>query len=490
MGIVTTSKGTVSFQGKIVGESEVNGVKVYEIQGASSESVTVTPTNGSSLTMFDLDGQPVGTGAGTYPVNVQNDSLMEISFCADQCVSTLTIRPKSPKWQITESHNTGGTVSLSETEVSNGGEVTVTATPSGGYKISQITVNGQNVSFAPTGHTWAITNITQDINVVVSFVADTVYYVVRSGAINPSQSAGSISITDPVVASGGSSQVTCRAFSGYVIQSIQVNGISQTVTDPYVTIFTISSITEDKVVTMTLISGAPPATTYSVTTQIQAGLGTVSASPNSGIASGGSSNISVVPNSGYEIVDVYINNVPQTDVVNKLSYSKTITNITSNQTVRASFRLITPYALFSMISGGNNTGTTLQIVGYENNTNKTNLIASQVLTKNGSGASLPFTITYATDDAQIATNYSNGLQTLNRFYRYYNARIDTFSLSATNAQFRVLLQNYNGECWSGVCKTISFAMSAGSGAYKVVFSNTSGGTAENLAYCQIYIIKP
>ena len=67
-------------------------------------------------------------------------------------------------------NNTGGTVTVSETSVQQGGAVTVTINPDSGYTIDSVVDNKNNVpSEAINKNTYTIQNVTENHNITVTF---------------------------------------------------------------------------------------------------------------------------------------------------------------------------------------------------------------------------------------------------------------------------------------------------------------------------------
>ncbi|NTW36690.1 MAG: fibronectin type III domain-containing protein, partial [Syntrophobacteraceae bacterium] len=119
---------------------------------------------------------------------------------------------------ITPSSGTGGSVSPSSTVfVTSGGSQTFTISPSAGFRVSNVLVDGQSVG--PVTN-YSFTGVTTPRAITASFVPDTTYYTITAsvtgggGSISPS---GSVSVN-----SGGSQTFNVNPSTGNRVSDVLV----------------------------------------------------------------------------------------------------------------------------------------------------------------------------------------------------------------------------------------------------------------------------
>jgi len=234
---------------------------------------------------------------------------------------------------ITPSSGTGGSVSPSSTVfVTSGGSQTFTISPSAGFRVSNVLVDGQSVG--PVTN-YSFTGVTTPRAITASFVPDTTYYTITAsvtsggGSISPS---GSVSVS-----SGGSQTFSITPSTGYRVNSVLVNGVSVGAVSSYA----ISNVTENKTITASFTP-----ITYTITASVTSGGGSISPSGSVSVNSGGSKTFNVSPSTGYRVSDVLVNGVS----VGAVS-SYEISNVTGNKTITASFTPIT-YTITAGVTGG------------------------------------------------------------------------------------------------------------------------------------------
>ncbi|HNS77602.1 MAG TPA: fibronectin type III domain-containing protein [Syntrophorhabdus sp.] len=138
----------------------------------ASRSFTITPSTGYSIDRVIVDGSSVGA-VSTYTFsNVTANHTISASFKADTTTYT-----------ITASAGTGGTISPTGTvTVSRNASRSFTITPSTGYSIDRVIVDGSSVGAVST---YTFSNVTANHTISASFKADTTKYTLtinRSGS--------------------------------------------------------------------------------------------------------------------------------------------------------------------------------------------------------------------------------------------------------------------------------------------------------------------
>jgi hypothetical protein len=206
--------------------------------------------------------------------------------------------------------------------------------------------------------TYTLTNVTANHTISASFALIT-YTISASegvgGNISPS---GSVSVT-----SGSDGSFTITPNSGYTISSVVVDGTSVGAVSTY----TLTTVTANHT-----ISASFALITYTISASEGVG-GTTSPSGSVSVAHGTNHTFSITPDSGYQISDVVVDG---TSIGAVSTY--TLTNVTANHTISASFALITytisasegvggsitPSGVVSVNAGANQTFTVTPNPGY------------------------------------------------------------------------------------------------------------------------------
>ena len=160
---VTVRYSSGSGSNKLVWDSNDGTITAGEA-GAGNDDASALIT-----TTFDVTVTEDGNGIWTFTAPSTNSPRVDY----------FEIRVKGQDPEPTEKFDvtarvegTNGTVSVDPAEVTSGGEATVTFSPNEGYKVGRVTVNGEEITV--TGSSYTITNITEDIEVVVTYMLD--YY--------------------------------------------------------------------------------------------------------------------------------------------------------------------------------------------------------------------------------------------------------------------------------------------------------------------------
>ena len=121
--------------------------------------VSLNPDTGYEITSIKVNNvvQPISTSFTIE--NVISNLIIDVEF---SLISNITV-------SYVIDGGTNGTVSVSPSVVSYGGSTTVTLTPDSGYQVEYVKVG--TTSYTVTNNTATITNITDDIDVHVSFIA-------------------------------------------------------------------------------------------------------------------------------------------------------------------------------------------------------------------------------------------------------------------------------------------------------------------------------
>ena len=348
---------------------------------ASSSASWLTITSGSS-----------GTGNGTisYSVsaNTNPDSRSASSTFAKK-VFTVT-QSGAVAHTISASAGAGGTISPSgSVSVAQGGSQTFTITPSTGYQVSSVTVDGASVG-AVSSYTFS--NVTANHTISATFSVKT-YTIAASagtgGTISPS---GSVSVNH-----GSNQTFAITANTGYQIASVTVDSVSQGAISSY----TFSNVTGNHTISATF---SP--ITYTIAASTGAG-GAISPSGSVSVNYGANQTFTIAANTGYTIADVFVDGSSAGAVT-----SYTFTNVTSNHTISATFTAntytitassdsngtITPNGSISINHGSSQTFAIVANTGYQ--------ISSVTVDGASVGAVSSYTFSNVTANHTISATFS------------------------------------------------------------------------------------
>jgi hypothetical protein len=239
-------------------------------------------------------------------------------------------------YTITGSAGTGGSIDpMGNVIVNHGSNRTFTINPAFGYQVSDVRID--NISVGPLS-SYTFSNIVTNHTISATFTTAIYSISASSGA------GGSISPSGIVAATHG----TSRTFSiipeiGYRISDVRVdnNSVGNVASYTFANISSNHSITA----TFTIL-------TFTLTSQSGFG-GSVSPEGNITVNYGTSRTFTIVPNTGYIISDVIVDNVSSGPVA-----SYTFNNITGNHTISANFSI-----LAYTISGNTGTGGSITPAG-------------------------------------------------------------------------------------------------------------------------------
>jgi uncharacterized repeat protein (TIGR02543 family) len=181
-----------------------------------SQSFTFTPNAGYYLTGVLVDGVAQTPVPPSYTfTNVIANHTISATFGSNPV--------------ITASAGTGGSITPSgSVSVTYGADQTFTFTPTAGYYVSAVTVDGANVGL-PNSYTFH--NVTANHSIAVAFAQGSYTITATAGVGGTLTSGGTIvssgSSQDFLVSYGGSRPFTIAPIPGYSITSVVVDGLSQ-----------------------------------------------------------------------------------------------------------------------------------------------------------------------------------------------------------------------------------------------------------------------
>ena len=363
-------------------------------------TVTITPHSGYHVATLLVDSVAVSPSGVVVFSQVNADHAVAVTFAINTFNVTATAGP-------------GGSVSPASQTVNLGDTATVTVTPSTGYRIATITVDGIP---APAASPVVFTNVTSGHAVAATFAIDsyTLAYtagpggsivgsstqVVTHGAdgapvtaspavgyhfvgwsdgystaprqdkgVTASLSAratfaidtftvsatagpgGAVSVTNSNPNYGDTSSVLIAPNAGYHIATLIVDAVSVPATSNVV----FGSVTSNHTVSATFaVNPASVATTYTITAFAGPG-GSVSPTSQS-VNSGDNATVTITPNAGYHVATVLVDGSPAS-----ASSPVVFTGVNSSHTVAVTFapNAVNPVATFTVtaFAGANGTAT-------------------------------------------------------------------------------------------------------------------------------------
>ena len=351
-----------------------------QVTGGSNQTFTITPSVGYSIAGVTVDGTPAGPVASYTFTNITGNHTISASF------TPVT-------YSITASAGAGGTISPSGTvTVNSGSNRTFTITPSAGYAIAGVTVDG-----TPAGPvaSYTFTNITANHTINASFTPVTYNITASAGA------GGTISPSGTVTVNRGTNQTfTITPSAGYAIAGVTVDGTPAGA----VTSYTFNNVTANHTISA---SFSPVVVTWSITASAGTG-GTISPSGTVTVNNGSNQTFTITPASGYAVSGVTVDGTPAGAVT-----SYTFNNVTASHTISASFSpvvvtwsitasagtggTITPSGTVTVNSGSSQTFTITPSAGYE--------IADVTVDGVSAGALQSYTFTNVTAAHTIAASF-------------------------------------------------------------------------------------
>mgnify|MGYP001400307269 CR=1 FL=1 len=294
--------------------SSLGGYKIYTGTAPGNYSQNIDVGNITSYILSSLND------ATTYYFAViAYDASGVVSDFSNQAVYT-TPAPPPPTalYTLTASAGSGGSITPSGAiAISQGLDQTFTITPSSGYKIANVTVDGASVGAVST---YTFSNVAANHTISATFYANTTasYAITASTGIG-----GSITPAGTTNVNAGAGQVyTLAANTGNYIVDVKVDGVSVGRGSTY----TFSNVTSNHTISATFATA-----TYTITASPGVN-GNVTPAGTTLINYGTSQSCIITPNSGYKISDVTVDGVS----VGAVS-TYTFSNVTANHTIAATF---------------------------------------------------------------------------------------------------------------------------------------------------------
>ncbi len=469
LSIQSGSGGSVSYNGTTIS----NTTKSFSVTSGSSPTITITPNSGYRLSKLTVNGTD-----RTSQVSNNKYTISSISANTTVVVTFEQIPTSTYSLYITASGS--GTVTYNGTNtvrntsktftVNSGANATLSFSPDDGYRIASVKVNSTDVTSKVSNNQYTISSISANTTVAVTFeqIPTVTYTLTITATGNGSATYNGTNVVRNqsrtfTVNEGATANITFSPDDGYRIASVKLNNTDVTirVTDNQFTINNIKTnrtltVTFEKIPTYTLSIQASGngSVTYNGTNTVRGGSKTFT------VNEGGDALLSFVPDDGYKIASVKVNN---TDVTSKVANNQyTISNITANTTVAVTFTQIT-YSLNVQASGSGTVTYSGTSVKNGTQTFTVNHGSSATLTlKPDSGCRLASLAVNGTDVTEKVSNsqytISNITATTYVVATFEEIPITTYTLSIQSGSGGSV--SYNGIAITNATKTYTVAEGA------------------------------
>jgi Chitobiase/beta-hexosaminidase C-terminal domain/Divergent InlB B-repeat domain len=283
-------------------------------RGKDSQVYTFPAITGYALAYVTIDGsQNIGPAPSYTFTNVNINHTIKAYFTLTTNVITTSV----------DSDSTWGTISPSNPAVKYGYDQKFTMTPTVGYHVANVVVDGTSVG-AVTSFTF--NSVTAPHTIAATFAENTRYTITATATMNGSSTTnGSISPAGQVSALGGTNQTfNIAPASAYRIKDVLVDGTSAGRVTSYTfpniqKAHTIEAVFTDNVYTITTTAGANGSIT-----------------PTQTVQPGANWTVNITPNDGYEVQNVLVDNASQ-----GATTAYAFSNVMADHTITASFRVKT-----------------------------------------------------------------------------------------------------------------------------------------------------
>lgn len=201
------------------------------VNHGSNQTFVISPDSGYDIDTVTLDGVRQDVSGNSYSINnITKDMTLAVTF-----------KEKLPEYDITINIY-GGTLengTTTKTTVVRENDATLYFKANSNYHLSSIVLDGENVSidvlenaslsYTDGVYAYAFTDVRASHSMTVTFVIDTVDVLVNvtgDGSVTPKVNGGVYTVNY-----GASQSFTFTRLAGFVIESITVNGVLETIAD-------------------------------------------------------------------------------------------------------------------------------------------------------------------------------------------------------------------------------------------------------------------
>lgn len=305
----------------------ISPLGITTVKKGSNVSYTMSPAAGYIIANVLVDGVSVGAISSYTFSNVQTDHTISVTF---------------RKPVITASAGTGGSISPSgAVTVNAGSNQAFTMTPSSGYSVANVIVDGVSVGAVSS---YTFTNVQADHTIAVSFTNIPLTITASAGANGSISPSGSVS-----VAYGGNQTFTMPPATGYHVADVLVDGIS---------VGAVSSYNFSNVIANHTIAVTFALNTYAIVSSAGAN-GSISPSGTTQVSYNGSQTYTITPATHYHIADVLVDGSSVGAVT-----TFTFNSVTTTHTISVTFAIDTNNIVSSAGANGSISPLGSTAVGY------------------------------------------------------------------------------------------------------------------------------
>jgi len=169
LSVQATGNGSVAYNGT----SAKNNTRTFEVNHGTSATLTITPDAGYRLASLTVNGTNVTSSVSNNRYTISNITANTTVVATFEQIPVTT-------YSLSIQSGVGGSVFYDGTTITNktqsftiaeGSSVTIEMTPSNGYKLASLVVNGTDVTSGVRDNQYTISNITANTTVVVTFKA-------------------------------------------------------------------------------------------------------------------------------------------------------------------------------------------------------------------------------------------------------------------------------------------------------------------------------
>ena len=349
------------------------------VVGGEDKTINYSPSTGYELESVTVDGVVVDktTYANSYTFN---------NVTANH---TIDVVYKIKTFTITTSV-TGGTIDASAS-VNYGSNKTINYTPTTGYELKSVTVDGISQDISTYVSSYDFNNITA--NHTITVVYEKIKYDITTSVV------GGIIDASSKVEYGNDKTINYTPTTGYELKSVTVDGIAVD-KDTFASSYTFTNVKANHTIDVVY-----EITTFTITTSVTNGSIDASVTVNYG----SNKTINYTPDTGYQVKTITVDGVDQDITTYALTY--TFTNVTANHTIDVVYEKIKYNIITSVVGGSIDTSATVEygsnltinyapITGYELKSITVDGVAQDITTYTSS-----YTFTNITANHTIAVEY-------------------------------------------------------------------------------------
>ncbi len=302
----------------------INPSGISVVDSGTNKSYAITPNSGYKIAQISIDGindtNAVKDAAYVF-ANINNNHTIDVVF--EEIVNIFVINASA------DEH--GSITPSGEVKVRERNNQSFTITPDFGYAIDKVWVNGGDSTHKVINGAYTFSHVKNDYSIHVVFKSlNFPQYPIEATA----GSGGSISPSGTVmVDSSDNKTFTFTADEGYRLFEVLIDGFENTQA-VYNGSYTFTNVSGAH----TVVANFEPAI-YTVSASVSGGNGSISPVGDSLVNMGATIAYTFVPNSGYKLQRVLIDNVNNEEAVSDGFY--TFENIASSHTIVAFFEKIT-----------------------------------------------------------------------------------------------------------------------------------------------------